>query len=392
MSEDKKKLDALAKKVRQAKSKGTDKGAPSPTKLSPPPDYPYPVLEDLYRMTKERLPPWERVIVDWDDEEQEISITIEVKEGFEHRRVDKSPLTKTLKFPTTVTLVSGIKVPVKWIDIQLYPVLDEKIVAETIRDVIIKETVNEIIDKYYLTYIHPAFIFSPMYLIYRFEGDKKAYVVVANLAKEGSPWHASVLYTKIVNRLRMWADTKSDVEHFVAVDGLKEWGFPNLQRFLASFPTYNYFGGTVDLQVVVDWLAEGVKEVLSKYARVVDSPDMLTEEDVKKTYEVADRVAKTMPVRLLRAPPVFDEGPIIEILAQLAVRYPELKPKVMPIVQARSEYEKALETKVEKAEEIAHEIVEALKETGALKKAKRPSDIELIEDIKTRILKRLEEL
>ena len=389
----KKKIGELAKKVKEAKpTKGTAQGAPSPSKPAVF-EYPYPVLKELFTQIKDRLPPWERVIIDWNDDKHEITIKVEVKEGFEHRRADKSPLIKKLKFPYTAILVTGVKVPVTWRDIQLYPVLQDRLVVETIRDVIIRDTVNEVVDNYFLVYVHPAFVFNPAYLVYRFEGDKKAYIVVANLAKEGSPWHASVLYTKISNRLNMWADTKSDVEHFVAVDGISEWGFPNLHAFLATFPTYEYRAKR-EVAVILDWLKEGVKETLEQYARVVESPDLLTDEDIKKTYEVADKVAKTVPMRILRTPPQFNEAPIVEVLEQLMMRYPHLKPKILPVIQQYStevavgEYEE--ERKVAKAEQIAHEVVEALKEKQVIKETK--TDAELVEELKKRILKRLEEL
>jgi len=386
----KKKIGELAKKVRETQP---TKKIPTSTKEQAGFEYPYPILKEFYSQLKERLPPWEKVIILWDDDKQEIEIRIEVKEGFEHRRADKSPLVKKLKFPYTAVLVTGIKIQVTWRDIQLYPVLQDRLVAETIRDIIIKETINEIMDNYFIVYIHPAFIFNPLYLIYRFEGDKKAYILVANLAKEGSPWHASVLYTKISSRLNMWGDTRSEMEHMASVDGIADWGFPTLYTFLASFPTYEYRGAKSDITVIIDWLRDAVKETLSQYARVVDSPDLLTESDVEKTYEIADRVARTVRLRMLLAPPVFDEMPIVEVLEQLMVRYPHLKPKILPIIQEKlATVEEVEEKYVEKAEAIAQGVIEALKEREVLKETERPSDVELIEEIKKRILRRLGEL
>ena len=183
------------------------------------------------------------------------------------------------------------------------------------------------------------------------------------------------------------------MEHMASVDGIADWGFPTLYTFLASFPTYEYRGAKSDITVIIDWLRDAVKETLSQYARVVDSPDLLTESDVEKTYEIADRVARTVRLRMLLAPPVFDEMPIVEVLEQLMVRYPHLKPKILPIIQEKlATVEEVEEKYVEKAEAIAQEVIEALKEREVLKETERPSDVELIEEIKKRILRRLGEL
>jgi len=68
-----------------------------------------------------------------------------------------------------------------------------------------------------------------------------------------------------------------------------------------------------ELSEFVLLVSEGIKDTLSQYARVYESPNMLTDEDKRKILELCDEMAK-MPRARWVAPVTFNESPLIRIL------------------------------------------------------------------------------
>jgi len=329
------------------------------------------LLDKIEEAISSRLLRTDTVTVNVKD--MELVVEVKPKEGWEFRWARNEPLVYTRRLkPLEVEAINRYMEG-----------------SKGLRD-IAKEILNEVLESaltaYYGECLKPLYLFSERKLAARAGGPTRAGILMANLAKIGSPWHASFLAQVIPNLIKKWRiETDPDVRYYMT-EGLSEIGFPTLEEILHAIDPmeipYN------EMLEFVTLVSEGVKDVLSQYARVYESPDHLTDEDIRKTLELCDELAKRSEDEWFK-PVVFDESPLISILTKNRDLIPTIWERISPIISERKEVIEELQKEEKRKETLAEEVTRTIVEEM---KEKKLSERELIDIIKEEILRRTGQL
>ena len=326
-------------------------------------------LEELKRRISPNLLRTDTVTADVRD--TTLVVEVRPKEGWEFRWMKDGPLvyTRTLR---------SLEVEA----INKYPGGPREL--RNLARAILKDVVDIVLTKYYGEYLKPMYIFNERMLASRVGGPTTARTLMANLAKMGSPWHASFLAYAIPDLVRKWRTVTDPKVRYYMIEGLSDIGFPTLEEILLAIDPmeipYN------EMLEFVSLVSEGVKDVLSQYARVYESPDHLTDEDIRKTLELCDELAKKSEREWFK-PVTFDESPLLTILTRNRDLIPTIWERISPIIAEKSEEIKAEIEREKKAKEaFAEEVAKTVAEELRKKKV---SEREFIDLIKEEILKRM---
>lgn len=247
-------------------------------------------------------------------------------------------------------------------------------------------------ERFMMTHPKAPFIIS-MESISGRVGRPRAVEIFMKLCQMGSPYHCSFMYDYIVNTLLRQALELPDMsERKYLMDYLKYAGFKILPGFVTKLNVEEL--SSEDIDRIHRELSYAVKDVLSNYARVYESPDpnIISDEDVKKTWEVIYEACK-MPERKL-VPNRVDETPVIEVIEDLRKMGMPI-PTISETFEVKEEMGEEEEKEKEKEKEEVKETEEEVKEVEEVEERTEESkkaEKELYEELKSKVEKRVEEL
>jgi len=224
-----------------------------------------------------------------------------------------------------------------------------------------KKAVSEvggiILDRFYISRVKAPHIINLEILTRKLGDRERALEIFAYLCQKGSPYHSSFLYGYLYNLIcgpGKILDVTDESERRYLADYVVAAGFKKLADILAKLDVGKL---TRDQKEKIKRAVRyGLKEVLSKYAPVYESPEDLSESDREKAFKVMNEACKLPEYKW--EPSEFDETPIIEALGDIASEIPPLR---RAIEEAEMEEITSIEERVERIEEELKKLVEEMR-------------------------------
>lgn len=196
---------------------------------------------------------------------------------------------------------------------------------------IIRRIVEVVLDRFMMNYMKlqllSAFGVEPTA---RRISRPRALQIFAYLCQKGSALHCTGLYNAVAHLVREAVNEEDKSMRKYFTDNIKKAGFSKLADFLNDFNPADFYSEQLD--DIAEVLKNTLREVISKYGRIVYDVDALPSDEIEKTKRILMESCKEPDYLMMPQP--FDETPIFNALRRLSEVMPNLK-KYLPEVVER---------------------------------------------------------
>ena len=200
-----------------------------------------------------------------------------------------------------------------------------KLTPEDLKDLdtVEKEYSKIILDRFYNEYLAAPAILTFEGLISKLGSARRSREVFMALCQRGSPYHCSVLRAFLTSLIdKILSESDRSIRRYL-IEDVEAVGLKTLAYILSELPTELPRDECIIIRDAID---EGLKEILGKYATLRMRPEYMTEDDIRKSWEVIEKACKEPLYALV--PDDVDETPILEALREVSRRIPSLAPLV----------------------------------------------------------------
>ncbi len=303
--------------------------------------------EDMEEDLRGMLPPFVDVAVLKKD--RMLRIEVSPKEGFEQRFSIFKPLSLEIRSHEAQSPVRP-EMTVK-----------ERAKARKKQREIYSDILNMVSGKL-ASYLKPPAIIDFEELVIALKNRYRAVEVFSYLCQANSPYQCNFLFSYLMQLVRKSClpENIDSVPHFATY--LEVAGFAKTAYIIREFVSEELPETT--LAPFSSMIEYGLKQIFSSYATIYPSPEDMSEEDIKESWYIIDRVCPIPEYKYF--PSTYDENPILEALKTLSdpelsaliviseAPSPKAPPKVIPGVPE--------ERVITKKEESKEEILKRLKD------------------------------